>query len=208
MAAALGLAGCFPGGCIAVGAAVLTPRGKRPIETLVPGDEVICIDPSTGSRVTGVICGTRKVKRETLRIAGDGWALRCTSDHPLYDPSRREWAPAGDWALGKRSTLLFVPDAGEITHVEVRERSVAAGVAELIDLSVDHELHDFVAEGVLVHNKPRSPFDCQLPDGGTQKEWSNCVCADDAGIGALSCNYDGTQTQCTSCRESPSDAGP
>jgi hypothetical protein len=189
LAAAMGLAGCFCDGCIAVGSAVLTPQGRRRIETLKPGDEVICVDPATGARVTSAIAATRTVKRETFLLQGEGWSLRCSSDHPLYDPSTHEWAPAGDWMLAKRSALLLVADEPVVPRqVLVTGRSLDGLVTELIDLSVAHELHNFVAEGILVHNKPPIRSSCSTPGSGfaQQPEGNACACGNGS-TGELSC---------------------
>lgn len=205
-AAAVVMSGCYWDGCIARGSAVLTPRGRRPIDSLVPGDEVICIDPETRERVVGLVSATRTVKRESMRLAGEGWALQCTTDHPLFDPVAAAWAPAGDWVLGKRSALLFVGDEGAPPQVvDVQERTAVAGICELVDLSVSHALHNFVAEGVLVHNKPPIQPNCALPDGGTALQLSACTCLDGSS-GSLDCSFDGTGTQCVSC--ATRDAGP
>lgn len=200
LAAAVGMSGCFWDGCIAVGSAVLTPRGRKPIESLAPGDEVTCLDPVTGERVTSTVAATRRVRRETVRLAGDGWALRCTSDHPLYDPTTREWSAAGDWVLGKRTTLLLVGDGAEVPRqVVVRERLVNAGLADLVDLSVVHTLHNFVAEGILVHNKPPIAMTCVLPGSSArQTDGSSCTCLDGS-EGFVNCAYDSTAGQCVNC---------
>jgi hypothetical protein len=194
LAAAVGLASC---GCIATGSMVLTPRGRRRIEELVPGDEVISIDPSTGERVATIVEATRTVKRETFVLKGDGWTLRCTSDHPLYDPLAREWAAAGDWLLHKRSALLFIDDESLATReVHITESTMDGVICELVDLSVAHELHNFVAEGILVHNKAKPPNVCATPsDGGTpERERQQCTCAD-GGTGLTHCAF-GELPQC------------
>lgn len=80
---------------------------------------------------------------------------------------------------------MLVSDEGAPRTALVQQREVAAGVAEVFDLTVQHELHNFVAAGLLVHNKspaigirncpvsqPRGTVTlqeidaCELPDGG------------------------------------------
>lgn len=130
-------------GCVARGSRVRVPRGEQLIEDLAVGDEIICVDPDTGEEATGRLAAVRSLHRECVRLND----LTLTSDHPVYCPVTREWAPAGDWALGKRTVLHGV----ELSRVEVY-----AGVHEVFDLTVDHPLHNFVANGVLVHNKSQS----------------------------------------------------
>jgi hypothetical protein len=154
--------------CVARGTRIRTPRGDRAVEELQPGDEVFCVDPDTGARVAGTLEAIRVARRECVRLDFGEGSLICTPDHPLYDPVSRAWADAGDWALGRRSTLLHVPL--EVTEaprrLDVGAHSTGVGVREVFDLTVAHPLHNFVAEGVLVHNKSPIPRDCRLPDGG------------------------------------------
>ncbi|MHB8876314.1 MAG: hypothetical protein ACYC8T_21690 [Myxococcaceae bacterium] len=87
-----------------------------------------------------------------------------TTDHPLYDPILREWAVAGDWALRKRSALWLLGEDG-FAPSRLTEAAQFAGVEEVFDLQVEHPPHNFIANGVLVHNKPRRE-NCLLLDGG------------------------------------------
>ncbi|MDX2015980.1 MAG: Hint domain-containing protein [Myxococcaceae bacterium] len=140
--------------CIARGSRVRTPRGDRLIETLGAGDEVLAVDPHSLEVLEARLVATRSSTRETIVLTGEGFSLRCTTDHPLWDPDARSWADAGDWALRRRTALLLVGDGRSVGRVEVREVDLAGGVIEVFDLSVDHPVHTFVAEGIVVHNKP------------------------------------------------------
>lgn len=196
---ALALSSCGAIFCIARGALVSTPRGKRRIEDLVVGDTVWCIDPETGERVEAPLVQVRSAKREIMRLEGEGFSLRCTTDHPLYDPVAKEWSAAGDWVLGKRTALLRVEDGAPPSVVHVSTRLISDGLGDVFDLSVEHALHNFVADGVLVHNKsPARPArscnnasgvserefsTCSLPDGGTGL--TQCTAVEDAGVVVL-----------------------
>lgn len=188
-AAALALTACGGLFCIARGALVSTPRGKRRIEDLVVGDLVWCIDPESGERVEAPLVQVRSAKREIMRIEGEGFSLRCTTDHPLYDPVAKEWSAAGDWVLGKRTALLRVEDGARPSVVQVSTRLVSDGLADVFDLSVDHPLHNFVADGVLVHNKspPRMARTCANANGVSEREFSSCSFPD-GGTGLTQCN--------------------
>lgn len=118
----ISLAAC----CIARGTLVSTPRGRRPIEDLIEQDTLWSIHPETGERVASHVIAIARATREVMRLGGEDFTLTCTTDHPLYDPSTKSWAPAGDWVLGNRSALLFVPDDGASRVVSVRQREVSA----------------------------------------------------------------------------------
>lgn len=187
VAGSLSLVSCFPFSCIARGTLVSTPRGRRRIEDLVVQDAVWCVDPATGEQVASPITAVRSSKREVMRLEGEDLTLRCTTDHPLYDPLKKEWAPAGDWVLGHRTALLRVFDDGTAPRViEVKSRLVADGVSEVFDLTVQHELHNFVAAGVLVHNKSPIRETCTLPDGGSTLVAADCTLPD-GGTGFVTC---------------------
>lgn len=153
-----------------------------------------CIDPATGEKVASPITAVARATREVMQLEGAGFSLTCTTDHPLYDPRSKTWAPAGDWVLGQRTSLLLVPADGAAPRtVEVHTRQVSAGISEVFDLSVMHDLHNFVAAGVLVHNKKPPPrlLTCER-NGEFVTEFDRCPCAD-AGTGFIECdpNLDG-----------------
>ena len=194
LGAALSVSACIPPGCIARGARVRTPRGTRPIEDLEVGDEVLCVDPELAVTHVTRITWRRVVTRECLTLSFDGGALQCTSDHPLYCPASKGWHPAGDWALGKRTQLLHVGDDGQRV-VEVTSVSTFSGVHDVFDFTVEHELHNFVADGVLVHNKQPPPQECA--DGGFTRD--TCDCGPGRGSGLLSCSLITNGAVCEGC---------
>lgn len=196
--------GCgWPFGCIARGARVRTPQGLRPIESITVGDEVYCVDPEDRRFVIAKVSGTRSVHRECVRLVFGDSELLLTSDHPTYCPDGRTYAPAGDWVLGKRTHLLHATDEG-IAPQEVREVETFAGVHEVFDLTVDHPLHNFVVNDVVVHNKPPMGRECGSTDAGVVREWDACSCGD-GGFGSVHCD-DGV-LRCTGCADPDSDAG-
>lgn len=201
-AALVSALGCYPGGCIARGARVRTPQGLRPIESITVGDEVFCVDPELRRFVIAKVSATRSVQRECVRLVFGNSELVLTSDHPTYCPDARTYAPAGDWALGRRRHLLHATDE-RIVPLEVRRVDTFAGVHEVFDLTVDHPLHNFVVNGVLVHNK-RIGRVCSSTDAGVVRQWDACSCGD-GGQGSVQC--DNGVVQCTGCTDADNDAG-
>jgi hypothetical protein len=53
--------------------------------------------------------------------------------------------------------LLYVAEDRTVQRVAVERVTHEGGVVEVFDLSVDHPVHTFVADGIVVHNKP-PPF--------------------------------------------------
>ncbi len=180
--------------CIARGAKVKTPRGEVRIEDVAVGDEVIVVDAQTLEQHVGRVTAVRSAMREAGRLDG----LTLTSAHPLFDPEKKEWAPAGDWLLGVRATVQTVNGPRRVARAE---RFV--GVEEVFDLSVDHPLHTFVADGVVVHNKKNvSGRPCPGPDGGQVASTDeSCECAHPEDRGVFECPFDGGIAECWCSRD-------
>lgn len=207
------LSACGPFYCIARGSRVRTPLGDRPIEDLRVGDEVVAVDPATGATCVSRLVAIRSSTRECGTLTLDDRRLSVTSDHPLYDPLAKGFFVAGDWLLGTRTHVAVLTDAG-LRTVAVERVEAFTRIDEVFDLSVEHEWHTFVAEGVLVHNKP--PAGCSAPDqnefvsytgatAGTQP----CTCTD-GGVGRWQCDSSGGRAVCVACgaADGGADGGP
>lgn len=193
--------------CVARGTRVTTPSGKRRVEALRVGDEVIAINPYTGEARATIVTHIRSSRRECGALSTHGSTLTATADHPLFDPNERGFHPAGDWMLGSRSQLLtFDGTKAQVTQVSRYE--VFVGLHEVFDLSVDCEWHTFIAEDIVVHNK--QPADCLIPDGGmtnlgiTAQQRPVCTCAN-GDTGRWTCEHSGGTATCALCGQ---DAGP
>lgn len=134
--------------CFASGTLIDTPRGKRPIESLRPGDQVFNA------------CGVGYIQRTHVRLADqllritlvDGRTIDCTEEHPFL--TRDGWKNAGDITssdqlLSTREALsilrktpaqsppqpaiLFdqVPQQGRAKGVRAMPRSVLCGSAQV-----------------------------------------------------------------------------
>lgn len=161
--------------CVAEGAAIATPTGLRPIEALRVGDAVWAVDPRTGERVSTRIVAIRSATREclALQLPGEG-ALVCTPDHPIYVAELGTYLPAVSFVEGKARQILQVDDDGARV-VSVQAVRVDIGMRRVFDITVESEHHDFVANGVLVHNKSPACDSAYEPcnDPGTGTTGSN-----------------------------------
>lgn len=201
------LTACGPVTCVARGARVRTPSGPRRIEDLAVGDEVVVAEPKTGltavSRLEAVIVGKRECG--TLRFSGR--TLAVTSDHPLYDPLAGDFFPAGDWLLGLRTHLFEISDSGG-TAVRVEASEAFTRIDDVFDLTVAHEWHTFIAEGVLVHNKQPLPLECLTPTGEmvTNRSFGSACACPDGGMDRWTCDTITGGPICGTC--GVADAGP
>lgn len=141
-----------PACCVARDTRVRTATGDRPAGALAVGDQILSVDVETGRFVEGTIVQVRRAVRECLALRWRDGALVCTPDHPLYAPDDRVYRPASDWVTGgARRLLVHVGETAAPLEVEAVE--AFAGVHEVVDLTLAAEPHNFVADGVVVHNK-------------------------------------------------------
>lgn len=143
------LPSCF---CVAAGTPVRTPEGEVPAGSLTVGDRVCSIDLATGLMIVGRVVQLRRATRECLALRWDGGALVCTPDHPLLDAERGTYRPAADFVTGDARSLLAWTEAGT-RPMRVDAVDPYAGMHEVLDIAVDAAPHNFVAGGVIVHNK-------------------------------------------------------
>jgi hypothetical protein len=129
--------------CILKGTPVATPTGPRPIQDLRIGDKVLSRS-SKGEMGDSTVTDIRSadVDGHLVLILSDGVELSCTGEHPI--------AVGDQWI---RAKLLRVGD--EVTcHDKIRklvEIKTVSQPATVYDITVEPH-HNFLANGVLVHN--------------------------------------------------------
>jgi hypothetical protein len=142
-----------PACCVGASTLVRTPSGPRRLGDLVLGDEVLAFEIESGELVATPIVGMRIAQRECMKIVHAGGELVCTPDHPIYCPESGEYEPASRWVDGVRTSVLLVGEGAGAGAAEIAETEAFVGVHEVVDITVDAPMHNFVAGGVLVHNK-------------------------------------------------------
>jgi intein/homing endonuclease len=108
-------------------------------------------DPADGRRSARRVLQLRR--REVSEILAvelsDGTALLVTAEHPFFDPRLGDYRPIGEFRPGD-AALKLEPSRREveIVRIELRRKRIA-----VYNLTVDGEFQNFLAEGMLVHNK-------------------------------------------------------
>lgn len=135
------------GSCFPAGTRIATPNGDTPIETLLPGDEVLAVDANGKSKAVKVKVFMAK-RSALLTLQTDNGSLHTTEDHPLMLPDN-SFRPAGELKEGDhvmvwKDEKLVASKIGSITHQQ--------GEQTVFNLEVE-EPHTFIADGFVVHNK-------------------------------------------------------
>ena len=194
---------CFEqNSCVARGTLVLTPRGPRPIEELAVGDSIYSVVEETGELVETRVTAIQTAEREVGTIQVSSTELRLTTDHPIYCPVEKLYAPAGDWLLGKRSALLMIEPRFGLQ--EVTATCTFSGIDTVYDITVEHRLHNFVANSIVVHNKSYYVPTDAGPDAYVEPDQSTLDASDmspDASV------LDPTGTRGTCSDDEPCDSG-
>jgi hypothetical protein len=143
--------------CFVKGTPVWTKTGRRPIESLEPGDLVLSQNVDTGElKYQPVIGRTFRPPCDILRVSTDNDEVLATRGHPF-------WIAGLGWRMAKElDDGAVLCGLGKATHV----RSIAsAGEAAAYNLIVAEFNTYFVGEsGVLVHdNSPRKPTRVGVP---------------------------------------------
>ncbi len=129
---------------------IATPSGQQPIATLHPNDAVISINESTGQT------SLSRISRIDVRDVDAFYVLnnylRVTPSHPFYVLQNGIWATKTTAELSVGDSLIT--ENGEPLTISSKELfHQPATVYNLIDVEPHH---NYVAGGVLVHNKGSS----------------------------------------------------
>jgi hypothetical protein len=149
--------------CIVEGEQIITPLGTIPVEEISVDDKVISVSAS-GEQVISLVVAKQTASSDSyieLILDGQEESLRVTSAHPIATLSC--WKRAGDLAVGE-----WVRTQNELKRV--RTVSYRAGPVKVYNITVS-PYSNFLAEGILVHNKTIAPStDQELPDTSPKLE--------------------------------------
>ena len=145
------------GGCFPAGVMVSTPTGKRAIETLKVGDEVLSYGYSGEIAVSEVQKVHRHPDEQVLRIGYWGGSLRVTANH---------------WVLNQYNTfahagLMQDDDAlvDGVGHLRPVTGMSIDGREDVFNLTVFPN-HTFIADNIRVHNGGRGLTEPVVGAGG------------------------------------------
>ena len=134
------------GGCFVAGTLIETPAGKKPIETLNEGDEVITYDSASKSNIHKRIIGTsRKAMSFLRRIVVGRDTITATPGHLIY--TAKGWLSAT-----LISTGTFITNS-EHSFVRVDTAFTIESPQAVYNFEVEDNHNYYIGEeGLLVHN--------------------------------------------------------
>jgi hypothetical protein len=133
---------CFPGHAL-----VLTPSGSTAIQDIKPGDEVLSWSEESGTLVPAIVTNSiiyEAAKTTLVELDASDQAVEATPHHRILT-IEGEWKRIGSLQIGDR-VLASDGSARVVTSVKATGR-----VEPVYNLYTTGE-HNFVVEGVVVHN--------------------------------------------------------
>jgi hypothetical protein len=133
-------------------------------EKLNIGDEIYSYDFSQGRLIPAKIVNIRKGNERCVRFyVNSGSSLEVSIEHPIYSPETGTYEKALRWQSTELSEFYTFsqekPTTAILTSMEISREKIA-----VYDITVDSPFGNFIANGILVHNKtppiyPTPPVD-------------------------------------------------
>jgi hypothetical protein len=133
------------GGCVPIGTVIDTPHGPRRVEELRAGDEILSVRLSAKpehvkAKVAAIVTSrnARCIRLNNVWSITPGQPLRTSNGWVRADALR-----PGDSVMDRHCAIVAITDVMTIE-----------GYFEIFDVTVDDTCHNYVANGLLCHNKP------------------------------------------------------
>jgi len=171
-----GPGGGEPPGCFIAGTKVVTPSGLRPIESIKEGDKVLSFDTETSKTVVSTVVKLKgKITEDLLKLGfSNGIVLSVTSEHRFFDPLSKNYRPIKTFKQGDKVLLVKENGQTEIVTLFTIE-PFSQSETRVYNFEVDNPLHNYLVEGILVHNRKCAEGVCEAFCGdGICNGWETC----------------------------------
>lgn len=141
--------------CFSAGTKILTPSGEVSIEQLTAGDVVLSMDPQTQALVPASVERLHQTVAEALLEVSlsDGRTVRVTPEHPFFDPTTAAYRPIREFRVGDAVLLRPGADSAPQPIQIIVIRPLPDRHVPVYNLTVSGPHQNYLAEGLLVHNK-------------------------------------------------------
>lgn len=138
--------------CVTKDTKVWTPQGHREIKDINEGDPVYSFDPETSELVETKVknCWKTGDDREVYKVKTDNTYVEVTDNHPIMVSDGELVQYKNIHEIDLKRDKVFQP----LSNI-INENIISIDYMkndEVWDLEVDHELHNFIANGMVVHN--------------------------------------------------------
>ncbi len=145
--------------CVSGDTTILTPEGYVPVKSLKVGDYIMsyAFDQNilSPARITGIKQGFGKC----IQFRSDsGHTLKVTADHPVYSPETMTYKKASSWQFDGLSKVCVFEQDKLKTAIATISR-IDSEEIRVFDITVASPFNNFIANGILVHNKSLPPDD-------------------------------------------------
>ena len=152
---------CVTPACFAAGTKVLTPMGEISIEKLSVGDDIFSIDTVQKRLIPKKVTAVHQhIVDSTLQLRfANGQSLQVTAEHPFFDPRSNGYRPIGEFAVGAQVALVRANGGlqAKTDELEIAAKDVSARKGTSVyNVTVGQPFENYLAEGIIVHNKPAS----------------------------------------------------
>lgn len=160
------LVGCDKNGvmCVSGDTPILTPSGNIPAEKLNIGNEIFSYDLTRNILIPAKIADIRRGYDRCIRFGiYSGARLRVTVDHLIFSPETGNYERALKWQSAELSIFYAIGEGMPKTPI-VTPLGIDLKKVEVFDITVDSPFGNFIANGILMHNKtppiyPTPPVD-------------------------------------------------
>ena len=154
----LALTGCTTITCFLAGTQISTPTGLIAIESLLPGDTVLSIDPNSSEPVFALVHSIHSSMATGYLLieTTDGNSVKVTEHHPFFTSERRQFCAANSLVPGDS---LWVWSGNTLKSTLISNITKVTGSVAVYHLVIDRNPHTFLSNGYLVHNKTPPPPD-------------------------------------------------
>jgi hypothetical protein len=131
------------GGCLALGTQIEVPGGRKAVESLAIGDDVLSFDPQAGKVIVSSIASIScKENVSCVEINGQ-WVVSKTQ---CVLSARGEWVEVRALVPGMR---LYCVDSERMFQIRTL---TLIGLRRIFEFQTNHDSHNVIAAGAVFHN--------------------------------------------------------
>ncbi len=139
--------------CVSGDATILTKDGYVPVKSLKVGDYVMSYAFGQNILLQARIVGIKQGFGKCIQFRSDsGHTLKVTADHLVYSPETKTYKKASSWQFDGLSKVYII-EQNKLKIAIATISKIDSKEIRVFDITVDSPFSNFIANGILVHNK-------------------------------------------------------